>query len=63
MVVTHPLIVDIEEVACRIGLGPVQGLWLAQAVRDSIESAPRKYTADTRFRSILMYASKRSKHA
>jgi hypothetical protein len=54
MVATHPLIVDIDEVACRVGLEPVpvQGLSLAQAVRDAIESAPRKHTVGTRFRSI-----------
>jgi hypothetical protein len=52
MVATHLLIVDIDEVACRVGVKPVQGLSLAQPVRDAIERAPRKHTVGTRFRSI-----------
>jgi hypothetical protein len=52
MVATHLLIVDIDEVACRVGVESVQGLSLAQPVRDAIQSAPRKHTVGTRFRSI-----------
>ena len=52
MVAANPLIVDIEEVACRVGLEPGRGFSLAQAARDAIESAPRKHTAGTRWRSI-----------
>ena len=52
MVATAPLTIDIEELACRMGLEPVQELSLSQEVRDAIESAPRKHTVGTRFRSI-----------
>jgi hypothetical protein len=52
MVATHLLTVDIEEAACRVGVETVQGISLAEPIRDAIQSAPRKHTVGGRSRSI-----------
>jgi hypothetical protein len=52
MVATHLLIVDLEEIACRVGVEGVQGSSLAQPVRDAIQSASSKNTVGGRRRSI-----------
>jgi hypothetical protein len=52
MVATHLLIVDIEELACTVGVGTIQGISLAEPIRDAIRSAPKKHTVGGRSRSV-----------